>query len=1041
MKLQKFMAICVMSLAFAGSAWAQNTTASMQGQAQDPSGSPLEGVSVEVIHVPSGTVKQTTTQAGGQWQVRNLRVGGPYTVTATKSGYQGTLAEDIQLGLSENLWVDLELESAADVGDLQVVGSVMGGTFSPDNMGTATTITRDQLDNLPSIGRSLNDFARLDPRITVVDKERGELSVAGQNNRYNNTSIDGVPTNDEFGLNANGQPSLNNSFSLETIEDITVEVSPYDVTQQNFVGGGINAVTRSGTNDFEGGFFYNFRNDDMIGEDENGNDFQDFDETTWGAHLSGPIVKDTLFFFLSYENFENSAPLRPVGLAGSNAANIFDLTQAELDEIISIAQGYGFDPGNDNAPSNIDNSDEKITAKIDWNISNNHRFSGRYSLVEAESLVVPNRSSFDYSLSSHWYQNSTETETFVGHLYSDWSSNFSTEVSLSSQSYESIPILGARKQPQVEVETDAGSVWFGTELFRHANELYSDTKTAYAAGEWFLGDHTVKFGLDWKENDFDNVFVFSSLGQYVFESVDDFRTGNYDFYQLRIGTDPNDPFPAADWSYSTTGLFVQDTWDVNYNLTLQYGFRVDTPNVDEDPDYNPDFEAAYGFANNGTIDGNEVFQPRVGFNWDLSGERSRQLRGGLGLFQGSAAGVWLSNPFTNPGTNVAVHRSFDGSLPVVGDPTLAPTVGGASIVQDVDVVAPDFEQPTVWKASLAWDEELPWWDLIASVELLHSETKNGIHYEHLNLGAPTGTLPDGRNSYYADPTDPGSSDRANANPNFNDVLLLRNTGKGSTTNFTVSLEKSWDTFYGRLSYSAGRSEDVNSGTSSRAISNWNNRAVFNPNEDVESTSNFEIRDRLSLLLTKSFEIFPGLQTNVSAFYEGRSGRPFSWAFDNDANGDGIRDNDLLYVPAGPGDVAWTDPAMEAAFLAFVETNSTLRQYQGQVVPRNSDHSSMTHSIDLRFSQEIPSFGETRSYFYFDILNFANLLNDEWGHIDQVPFEYVAEIINFEGIDDQGRYIYEWDGWDGVTGQTDASFLQDRVGQSRWSVQLGFRFEF
>jgi hypothetical protein len=463
---------------------------------------------------------------------------------------------------------------------------------------------------------------------------------------------------------------------------------------------------------------------------------------------------------------------------------------------------------------------------------------------------------------------------------------------------------------------------------------------------------------------------------------------------------------------------------------------MDFLNVDDRPLDNTLFAQSFGFSNQGTLDGNDVFQPRVGFNWDLGGDVAQQIRGGVGLFMGSSAGVWLSNPFTNPGGNVGVFSDRDGDVAFNADPNNQPRPGGDGNVgrQDVDVVDPDFEQPTIWKANLAYDRELPW-GINMTAEVQYSAVDKGIQYEHLNLGASTGNLPDGRPSFYCDPTNNRSGDRCNENTDFNDVLLLTNTSKGSSLNWTAEFNKVFnDNWQARVSYSTGRSSAVNPGTSSRAISNWNNRAVYDPNEDVASTSNYETKERILGSLEYRNDFFEGLTTSVSLFYEARTGRAYSFAFDNDANGDGIRDNDLLYIPSGPGDVVFSDPSEEAGFLDFIESTPCLRRFKGSVVSRGHCTSPTVNSLDVKISQEIPAFGFGRGQIFLNILNFGNLLDSDWGHVDEVPFEYVAEIADFDGVTSDGRYIYD---------QTRTGFTRrrDRTGESRWSAQLGIRFDF
>lgn len=1041
MQLRRIMgawAFVLVLAAVATPAFAQFTTTSISGFVLDDNGNPVEGAEILVVHEPTATRRTTVSLDSGRYRVPGLRVGGPYTVTVTKGGYQGEQSTDVFLTLDEGYELNVALdEVAAELDRIEVVAQVDAGIFSPQNKGTQTIVTRDRIEALPTIERSLNDFVRTDPRAVIVDEARGEISIAGYNNRYNNITIDNVPANDEFGLEPAGLPSRGNVVSIDAIDQIEIDVAPYDVAKAQFVGGGINAVTKSGTNKFSGSAYYIYRDDDFVGDEPN--EFGVFEEETYGFNVGGPILKDRLFFFLSYERFEQTFPGPNVGLRGSDAPTIFDLDPADLDRIISQAQALGYDPGSAGSPGDLVNEDDLYLAKVDWNISDKHRAQFQYQRTEGTASNAFRSRTF-YSLSSYWYDDEFERDSFVGLLYSDWTPNFSTEFNVSYADFSKAPQPRGARGPQVEVITPAGDVAFGTERFRHANNLETEVITAYAAGEYLWGDHTIKFGFDYKENSFFNEFVFDSLGNYTFDSIEDFENNVSSFYQLRIGTDPNDPFPAADWSYSNIGLFLQDTWDVTYNFSLTYGVRVDVPQVDDAPLFNPLFLETYGFRNDGTIDGNTVVQPRVGFNWDFSGDYAQQLRGGLGLFYGSTVGVWLSNPFTNPGGNVSV---FQGTgVAYTPDIDNQPRPGGAQAAsQDVDVLDPDFEPPTVWRANLAYDRELPW-GVNMTLEVVHTETRSDIQYEHLNLGDPTGTLPDGRFTYFCDPNSPSfGSARCNRDPAFNDVLLLRNTDKGDSTLYTLELSKLWgDNLETRVAYTRGRANGVNPGTSSRAISNWDNRAIFNPNEETSATANYEIDERIIASLTWRHQFFSGLDTTVGMFYEGRSGRPFSFTFDNDANGDRVSDNDLLFVPAAPGDVVFVDgqgnpdPVGEQAFFALVNQASCLRDFSGTVVSRNHCTSPFINQVDLRVAQEIPLFFDAKGEVFFNILNLGNLINEDWGQIEQVPFEYVAEVVNYRGLTDDGRYIYQ------LT-RDDFTTRVDGQAESRWSMQLGVRVNF
>lgn len=1041
-------------------AMAQNTTANIGGRVTAANEAVVAGAQVTITHVPSGTVSQATTDANGRYAARGLRVGGPYLVTITKDGRTETV-ENVFLQLAQTTQVDASIDGTETTLETVEVtaSSIETSVFSATAMGTGSTVSRSQLDAFASIKRDLQDYARLDPRISQTDKERGEISAGGQNTRFNRITIDGVNTSDTFGLEANNLPTERQPISIDAIEEVQVNVANFDVTQTGYTGANINAVTKSGTNEISGSLLYVYRDSDMVGEDPTGNDFRGFDdEQTYGFTLGGPILKDRLFFFAAYEKFERGSPAPDFGPIGSGASNIVNITQAQIDEARSIAQTvYGADIGSLAAPGELKNETEDKLIKLDWNITDNHRASFRYNETEQNQLITPNFDSDDLSFNSHWYDQVKTFETANLELFSDWTDSFSTEVKVTSSTYDSQPNNFARL-PQVIVDFGPNQLNFGTEQFRHANVLGTDTLNVFAAGTLFLGDHEVKFGVDYLENEIFNLFLESSLGRYRFNSLADFQNGVAREYVYRA------PAPglalgdtAADFSLENTGLFIQDTWAVNYNLTLMFGLRYDTPNVGEDPIFNPAFESTFGLRNDATIDGNSLLQPRFGFNYTFDSERPTQLRGGIGLFQGAAANVWLANPFTNNGRTIFVYGCGTGGLATCTgaplDVSLDPDaqqelVVGGQPRGDVDLIDPDLQQPSVWKANLAFDHELPLWGMVATAELLLTEVKEGIYYEHLNLGAPTATGQDGRQIYWdANGRNPtrwnqsgqasGVRARANASSAFNDVLLARPTSKGGGENLTLSLQKPYGdgNWFWQVAYAYTDATEVSPLTSSRAISNWNGSQVFNHGE-VEARANYAVRDRLTAAVAWRHEFFAGYKTEVSAFYEGRAGRPFSYVFDNDANGDGIFGNDLLYMPSAPGDVLFGSAAEETAFWNFVQGDSYLNSIRGQVAERNSARGPWVNTIDMRISQAIPGFAEGhRGEIALDILNVGNLINKDWGRIEEYGFPFNRGVVEYGGIDPAtGKYVYRFN-------TPDATFFRDRTGESRWSAQITLRYRF
>ncbi len=1052
------MVIVLAMLMFVTPALAQRVSSSVTGQVVDQTGSPLSGATVEIIHVPTGTTRFTDSLDNGRFQATGLRVGGPYRITAYRDGYTPQTIEGIHLRLGESETVSLEIVDARELDRIVVTGQRISTIFQPDNMGMGTTIGAERIDNFASINRSINDYIRLDPRATVVDRARNEISIGGAHNRMNNIQIDGVTANDSFGLNADAQPAIRQPIAIDWIEQLSVQLSPYDVTQSGGTGGIINSVTKSGGNEFAGRVYGNYRDEDMTR-----GDFPEFESWVYGAYVSGPVLSDRLFFFLGYEKSrQDDVSGDLVGLAGSNAQTIFNATPEEIDQIIDIARGFGFEPGDTSTPQSRSDQENWI-AKFDWDISAQHRASLRYTRSEGTEANF-NRSRFNYDLSSRFFDQTIDYESWTVQAFSDWTPQFSTEFRATQSKYDSLFDVGNR-QPQVQVNTGAGNVFFGTERFRHGNELSVDTSQVFLKGNFFTGLHSIDFGIDWTEEDYSNLFVESSLGVYEFESIEAFASGNNGLrYTLRTSADPNDPtFPRADFAWEVTGFFLQDSWTVNPNLTLQYGARWELFETGDEPLRNQQFEQTFGFSNTGTLDGENILQPRIGFNWqpDNLGTRA-QLRGGIGLFRGRSPGVWITNPFSNPGGTIDVFTcdsrgtatrctDFDPNFFINPDPNSQPRLGGVTPAQDVDVVEVGFRLPTEWKANLAWDMELPWIEQAnLSLEVGKSWVRDSLYWTDENLGAVQGQLPDGRNHFWADPNT-ASGARIGRDRAFNNVIVMRNTGKGERTNATVSLDKTfvgdWGQFFGRVAYNYMSASDVSSATSSRAISSFRNQPVFNTNEEVAGRSVFEIGNSFSFLGQYTANWFDVGATRFSTFLQYRDGRRFSWVFDGDMNGDGVFNNNLLYVPSF-GEVRFVDgqgnpdPMGQDAFFELVGNVSELQRAQGSAIEKNSNRSSSVTQMDIRIAQDF-NFGANnrfRGQLFFDIENFTNMLNSSWGQIDQVPFNWTARPVRFQGIDPEtGQMLYQWMGRG--TEASDFESRQDGIGESRWRIQLGARFEF
>ncbi|PPT33275.1 TonB-dependent receptor [Xanthomonas euroxanthea] len=1043
--------------------FAQSTSAGVAGLVTSSGGQPVPNAEVTITHVESGTVSRATTDASGRYNARGLRVGGPYTITITKSGEGTKTEEGVYLNLNQVNSVDASLGGdVTTLGAVQAIGGDYGSAlFSANKMGTGTNVTREQIESLPSINRNLQDYVRLDPRVAQTDKARNEISVGGQNPRFNLIRVDGISTNDAFGLESNGLPTPRQPFSMDVIDEISVDVANYDVTITGATGGVINAVTKSGTNEFHGSVYGTYRENDWSGKNQNDIRPQLFDnETTYGLTLGGPVIKDKLFFFANYEKYKGKGVFTGAsgyGPTGSGASNIVPISQAQVDEIIDISRNvYGFDPGTLALPA-LDSDSEEKGFKLDWNISDKHRASFRYGESEQSTANLNGFGNQALSLNSYHYVRDFSLKTYTAQLFSDWTDTFSTEAKVSYRDYSAVR-TAASQLPAVAVRIGNNTVNLGTEQSTQANELRTETWNAFFAGTLFLNDHTVKFGFDYEDNDLFNLFGQRVFGSYTFNSISDYRNNIAQNYRYSRSNSGNIDDIAADWGMRNVGVFVQDTWAVNNNLTLTFGLRYDEPMVKNSPAYNATASSVFGFRNDQTIDGNGLFEPRFGFNYTFDSDRPTQLRGGVGLFQGAAATVWLSNPYSNTGLAYTDYNFSSPALvrdngirftPDINNQPTGTTVAGST--QSVDFVDGKLGQPSVWKANLAFDTELPWYGIVASAEAVVTQVNEAIYYQQLNLGAASAIGQDGRNIYWnANGLRPSSWDRNGLQPSgvsvdargnrdrrYNDALIARPTDKGGSESFTVGLNKPFnggDWSWG-LYYTYTDADEVSGLTSSTSGSQLGNNAVFQANENVASTAAYEVKNSILGTLNWKHAFFGDYETKVGLIYQGRNGRPYSYTFDNDANGDG-RLNDLLYIPAGRGDVLFGSAAEEQAFWSYVEGNEYLAARRGQVAERNGARNSWINQFDLHIEQEIPGFfKDNKASVWLDVMNVGNLLNKKWGRVEEYGFPGMRGVAEYGGIDAaSGKYVYRFN-------TPDQSTVYDDRGISRWALQLGFRYQF
>lgn len=1018
------------------------TSGAMDGIVTNSRGEPVANATVTVVHTPTGTTLRAVTRPSGYYGVTGLRVGGPFTVTVSSDLYQATSVKDVYVELSRSQSVNIQMADRPDIQELEafvITGEEISNVFNANKTGAGSVVDGAAVANSPASRQSFNDFARFNPYISINEGDRNELTVAGQNSRFNNLQIDGVRTNDQFGLESAGVASLNNPVSIETIEQINVEVAPYDVRQSGFTGASVNAVTKSGTNAFHGTFYTYYTDDKMRGDSVINGSNPLFREWTWGANVGGPILKDRLFFFVDYSEFAETA------VAGSPG---FTPDPAALQQVITYAQNtLGFDPGTWSGPDRIEETDEKIFARIDWNITNDHRFTARYRNTKGVNPVLDD---FDdngqTSLSTNFYDRDVNEEDYVFELFSTWTPDFQTEFRVVTNQYESVRNT-ANKSPQIVIDdfptvgiagASGNELFLGTGRFSHGNELNWDTLQLSGVATWFKDDFEITFGADFEETKFENLFLESSLGNWGFDNLPNFLAdvpGRNESNQtpFRVtGIDGQNP--VAEPEVAVLGAFIQNKWTVNSRLTLIGGVRADFVMQDTQAPEAQGFEQAFGFKNNGSVDGTTTVAPRFSFNYALDEDRTKQIRGGIGLFLGRSPGVWISNAFTNNGeTTGRVNLSgglvdymtgngtgpnfFDPANPIVSVPRQAST-------PVVDALEEDLKLPTSWRWNVAFDWQLPQ-DWVFTAEVLVTDVEEALWVQNVNQNRNT-EGPDGRPWY-----------NGRVSSLYSDVFVLRNTQKGFSDYYTLSLTKAaqqggWN---GSLAYTFGRSTDANPFTSSRAVSNWNSRSVFDVNGPEETTSLYEVRNRFLATFGYNFDWGQGHRTLTSLVWESRDGRPYSYTFRSDMNGDGVSNNDLLYVPTGPNDpnVNFGPSFPTDTFFQFLEDEG-LNSYAGTYVPRNDHHNPWVHTVDVKITQVIPIWERVTTEIFADLRNIGNLIDDDWGVTKEVGFPFNLRTVS--GSRDTANTKYNFNGFT-------PDSISPQVGQvrSRWSIQLGARVRF
>ena len=1074
------------------SAWAQGTTtSSMSGRVSDGTQS-FPGASVLAVHQPSGTQYGTVTNEEGYFRIPNMRVGGPYTLTVSFVGYEPVTKEGISLDLGQTYDIDITLqETVTQLADVVVSA---GGLIDGNQTGAETNVSREEIMTLPTVERNLNDFTRLTPQANVT---QGGISIAGINNRFNAIYIDGAVNNDVFGLAAsgtNGGQAGISPISLDALEQIQVVVAPYDVTLGGFAGGGINAVTRSGKNYFEGSAYYYFRNEKLAGRtpgdipDSERTRLAPFNVHTYGARLGGPIIRDKLFFFANVEFLREEEPLPFVPQEYEGAA-----TAADLDRLVNFLDTeYGYNPGGYLNNVGTRNSNKAI-AKIDWNINRNHKLSLRHSYVFGETQRLNRPSSRNIFFFNTGNAFPTTTNSSALELKSSFGNSFSNNLILGyTRVRDDRDILG-QPFPLVIIDDGPAEINIGTDNFSYSNVVFQDVLTLTNNFNWYLGKHTFTFGTHNEFFEIENLFTIFSTPRYSYGSLESFLSGQPGFVlfgheqlapgqsEIRLGDEASNLGPT--FNAMQLAFYAQDEIQVNSDFKLTLGLRADIPIFLDNPPLNntafneetvPLIEQFYNLkgARASQAPATQLlWSPRAGFNWDVKGDKTTQLRGGLGIFTSRVPWVWPGGMFIRNGLNSSFVAQVAPFYATPGEwqSNLANTSAGPS--GDVDLFVEDFKYPQVFRTNLAIDQALPF-GLVGTAEFMYTKTLNNIDVKNVNLRPAVGRLDglDDRPVFNAgNPID----------PNYSFIALIDNTDEGYTWNTTAKLERpAVNGFGASVAYSFTRAEALFDGRGFINATNWRQTFSLNGrNDPMLGRSTFDVGSRIIGALSYRKEYAGFMATTVSLFYNGQSGEPFSYVY---RNGDALLGEDnqdyeraLIYVPASATDVvlgetqqvgvdaqgepvfgavAFGEEAQQMAYARlnkFIENDEYLSTRRGQYAEQNRSRAPFSSVFDLKLLQDFYiTTADGRNHtlqLSLDVFNVSNLvgnwLGQNWGQryfVGSGDNRYTFELLQFEGFEeDTRRPIFSFND----PGEPWDVDQRANIEGSRWAAQVGVRYSF
>jgi hypothetical protein len=972
------------------------TTGSIAGTVTSNQGQPVQEAQVQVINRSTGFTARVTTNPSGRYTVAGLEVGSSYGVTIRRIGFEPQTRENIPVSLSQVSRVDFVLATQTVTLAGVTVTAEQGSAISPSHTGTVTAITDTALRRLPTLNRNFTDFVALTPQVSTT-LFNGGLSGGGTNNRYNNVQIDGTSEADVFGLGSTGQPggqANGKSIGLEAVKEYTVSLSPFDVRQGFFAGLLINAVTKSGTNDFTGTAFGVSRTQGLTRQQTYINNYK---QQQYGFSVGGPIARDRAFFFFSPEFQTRTTPSTGPYL-GQPSVN---LTQARADSFVTALSGYsGLNTAGSFGLVNNRNPLQNYFLRFDVNLPHNSQLVLRHNYGHAQQDVFDrSTSSFKFSDNAYFFDSKKQApalqlRTLFGNgAYNEILAGY-TQIR-----DRRTPVV---RTPEITVFTPGFTLVEGAERFSHGNQLDQDILEVTENFTMPLASHRLTIGTQNEFQKFRNLFAQSTFGVWQFNSIDSLRNALPQQYIIGVPLKPDGAGgvqPGGDgavrFKSALYSVYAQDEWAAHPRLNVTLGVRMDVPVFKDKPPTNPSVVTNYGRNTADIPSGNSQWSPRVGVNWDVTGDARNQVRGGVGLFTGRPAYVWLSNAFQNSGMGAVALLTCNGAA---GSVTAPPAFSNASIATppqacgggrtaslggEIDLTEPDFKYPQNLRATFAYDRRL-FENWVATAEVLYTKGVNGLFYQNIALAGVQGTnAKEGRVIYGTAPFAPVLKPGGRSQ-----IFDVSNQSKDHAYSLTGGIQRRYmNNFEGSLYYTYTRAYDVQSFTSSTAFSQLRFGRVWagDLTDQTATRSTFEQRHRLVGTATYSFPT----RTDISLIYFGEAGAPFSYIASGDLNADGLSLNDPVYVPkdattemvfntATFGGVSYTGAQQAAAFNQFIDGTECLRKNRGHILPRNACDSPFTNTLNVSARQSFHTIRLQNITVQLDVFNFLNLLNKKWG---------------------------------------------------------------